>query len=58
MKTTANTRIRNMWTEQQESMNQLTCIVLTHQQHSLAPDEKRTFDDTTKTTIQLNTKEF
>lgn len=31
--------------KQQELMNQATCIVLTHQQRSLAPGGKRIFDD-------------
>lgn len=31
--------------KQQALMNQATCIVLIHQQHSLAHEEKRTFDD-------------
>lgn len=44
--------------KQQELMIQPTCIALTHQQHSLAPDERRTFDDTTKIDNQLSRQEI
>lgn len=40
----------------QELMNQATCIVLTHQQRSLAREERRIFDDTTRIDNKLSRK--
>lgn len=42
--------------KQQALMNQATCIVLIHQQHSLAHEEKRTFDDMTIIDTKLSKK--